>query len=150
MTCRKNRRQLIPWLDGELKPERAKELKAWFDSCEEVRQCTNCRELIAQYIDINNAFNKTLRSEFPAFLHNRIIDTIKSRKTYYHQRVIRTRWQTVPAAIAILLSFYLGLMVGFRTFNTNTQTASTTKSTELSSFGENSLVSELYTSGGQE
>jgi len=152
MTCSKYRKQLVPWLDGELSPEQAKELQAWFDSCGQVRQCTDCRELINQYQDINEAFKKSLRSEFPAFLHHRIMDTVKNRKAYYHKQAVRRRWQAIPATIAIALSFYLGSLVGFQTFSTQTTTSTTTtaRSTELSSFGENSLVSNLYTTGDQD
>ncbi len=152
MTCSKYRKQLVPWLDGELKPERARELKAWFESCDKVRHCTECRKLITQYQDINEAFKKNLRSEFPAFLHHRIMDTVKNRKSYYHKQAVHRRWQAIPAAVAILLSFYFGSLIGFQTFNTQTTTttATTTQNSELSSFGDNSLVSNLYTTGGQE
>jgi hypothetical protein len=149
MTCSKYRKQLVPWLDNELKPEKANELKVWFESCEVVRQCTRCRKLIAEYKALQNVLDNTPKKEFPAFLHYRIIDKVNSNQAIYRRRVIRTRWQAIPATIAILLSLYLGSLIGVQTFNPQ-QTTTASNTIEQSSFGENSLMSSFYDTGGQE
>ena len=148
MTCRKYRRQLIPWLDGELKPDRAAILKAWFDSCEEVRHCNDCRKLANEYRSFHDAFNHTSQAEFPAFLHNRIIAEIQSRESLYHKRAVRSRWQTIPAAAAILLSLYFGTLIGVQTFSTQTTTEN--EAAELYTFGEYGTASTIYANGGWE
>ncbi len=148
MTCRKFRKDLIPWLDGELKPEQAQAMQSWFDSCGQARQCSVCRKLADEYRSFHRAFQSTPQTEFPAFLHSRIMDTVKAREAKAQRRAHSLRWQTVPVAIAVLLSLYVGSLVGVKTFstqNTNSRDLST-----RASFGENGLVSTLYTNGGIE
>lgn len=148
MTCRKFKKQLIPWLDGELKPEQAAELKAWYDRCAEVRQCSECRKLIDDYQSFHRLISSIPRKEFPAFLHHRIMDEIKHREPIYHKKQVRVRWQTVPATLAILLSLYVGSLIGIKTFNPPTVTPAATH--ELYSFGDHSLAKDLNLSGGIE
>ena len=148
MTCSKYRKQLVPWLDGELKPDRAQELKAWFEGCAELRHCTECRKLINEYKALHSSLQNSPYPEFPAFLHHRIMDKVKSNQVVYRKKAIRTRWQTVPVTIAIMLSLYFGSLIGAQTFNTQ-QTASA-DTTEQNSFGENSLISSFYDTGGME
>jgi len=150
MTCSKFKKQLIPWMDGELQPEKAAELQAWFDSCAKVRQCSECRKLIDEYKSFHLAFHNTPQPEFPAFLHHRIMADIQSRERIYHKKAVRIRWQAVPATIAILFSMYFGSLVGVKTFNAQPSTTTSSLSTEMSSFGENSVVSSLYLNGGLE
>jgi hypothetical protein len=145
MTCSKQRNLLIPWLDGELKAEQAAELKAWFDSCAEVRHCFVCRKLIDEHTSFHRAIQSTPQSEFPAFLHHRILNEIKSREPAYRKQAIRTRWQLVPAGLAILMSLFVGSLVGVRTFATETADRNA-----LNTFGDNGLVTTLYTPGGTE
>ena len=144
MTCRKFRKYLLPWLDGELKPEQATEMKVWFDSCEEVRHCSVCRKLTEEYRSFHRAFQSIPQTEFPAFLHHKILSEIQSREKIYTRKAVRIRWQAIPATIAVILSLYVGSLIGIRTFNTQTETQ------ELYSFGENGMVSTLYNSGGLE
>jgi hypothetical protein len=148
MTCRKHRKLLTPWLSGEFKPDKAAELKAWFDSCEAVLHCSVCRKLIDEHISFQRAFQSTPQGEFPAFLHYQIMDKIQSRTAKVHKKEIRMRWQTVPVTIAILLSFCVGSLVGVKTLAN--QTANTTESTETSNFGDNGMLTTLYVSGGTE
>jgi anti-sigma factor RsiW len=148
MTCRKLKKQLTLWLDGELKPEQAAEFKAWFDRCEEVRQCSECRKLIDEHNRFHSLISSIPKKEFPAFLHHRIIDEINRREPIYHKKEMRIRWQTVPATIAILLSLYVGSLIGIRTFNTQTTTVN--ESSELYTFGNNSLATDMNLSGGVE
>jgi len=152
MTCSKYRKQLVPWLDGELKPDRARELKVWFESCEEKRHCTECRKLISEYTALNSYLHKTPYPEFPAFLHHRIMDKVKNNQIIYSKKAIRRRWQAIPATIAILLSLYCGSLIGIKTFSTQTTTTATNTAaaSELYSFGENSLMSNYYDNGGTE
>lgn len=148
MTCRKFKKMLIPWLDGELKPGQVAELKAWFDRCGEVRQCSECRKLIDDYQSFHRLINSIPKEEFPAFLHPRIIDEINRREPVYHKQQVRVRWQAVPATLAILLSLYAGSLIGIKTFNI--QTTTTTETQELYSFGDNSLAQDVNLSGGIE
>jgi len=151
MKCSKYRKQLVPWLDGELKPERADVLKAWFESCAKLRQCTLCQSEIQAHQGLNQALQALPQNEFPAYLHHRIMDKVKSNQPIYHKKAIRTRWQAIPATLAILLSLYAGSLIGVKTFSTQTTTTTTTtESTALSSFGENGLYSNFYETGGLE
>jgi len=148
MTCSKYRKLILPWIDGELKPEQTNEIKAWFDSCEQVRYCNDCRKLIDEYRSFQIGFENTSPSEFPAFIHYRIMDQITSRKQVYHKKAVRARWQMVPATIAILMSLYIGSLIGIKTFNI--QTTTTSESSELYSFGDNGMVSTMYSNGDVE
>jgi hypothetical protein len=148
MTCRKIRKQLIPWLDGELQPDKAKEIQAWFDSCAQVRQCSVCRKLIAEYRSFQNAFQNTPQTGFPAYLHHRIMDSVKQREPIRHRHEIRTRWEAIPATIAILISLYAGSLIGIKTFTS--QSGAVNENSELYSFGENGTVSTFYTAGDTE
>lgn len=145
MTCRKYRKLIVPWLDGELKPEQAAEMQAWFDSCPEVRQCSVCRKLADDYRSFHRFLQSTPQTEFPAFLHHRIMDQIKSREVVLHRRAVRTRWQLIPAAVAVLLSLYVGSLVGVRTFSA--QNAKSKDTYAATSFGENGMVTTMYTIG---
>jgi len=146
MTCRKYRKELSRLLDRELSAERAAELEAWFASCAEVRHCSVCRKLIDEHKSLQYAFQSTPQSEFPAFLHERIMASVRQEAPVYRKQAIRKRWQLVPAAIAILLSIYVGSLIGLRTFNT--QTPVRTDRSALRTFGDNGLVSTLYINNG--
>jgi anti-sigma factor RsiW len=148
MKCSKYRKQLVPWLDGELKPDRADALRAWFESCAELRQCTLCQAEIQAHQSLKQALQSLPQPEFPAFMHHRIMDKVINSQPVYRKQAVRTRWQAIPAALAILLSLYFGSLIGVRTFTT--QSTTSTESSELSSFGENSLLSSFYETGGQE
>jgi predicted anti-sigma-YlaC factor YlaD len=145
MTCRKFRKLLTPWLDGELKPEQAAELQAWYDGCGKVRQCSDCRKLVDEHISFHRLYSSLPQSGFPAHLHHRIMSEIKSREPVYHRKEIRVRWQTIPATLAIIMSLYFGSLVGVRTFFSDTEPQ--TESAELYSFGENSLITDFYANG---
>ena len=147
MTCRRFRKDLIPWLDGELKPVRAAELEAWLASCDKVRQCSVCRKLTAEYRSFHKAFQSTPQTEFPAHLHHRIMDKIKTEEVIIHRKEVRARWQTIPATIAILLSLGFGSLIGVTTFSNHNKT---TINSELYTFGENGMVSTLNSDGGTE
>lgn len=149
MTCRKFKKLLIPWLDGELSPERATELKAFLSQCGQVRQCSECRKLIDDYQSFHRLMNSIPQKEFPAYLHHRIIDEINRREPIFHKRQVRVRWQTVPATLAILLSLYVGSLIGIRTFSTPAQTNETQELYSYNgNFGDHGLATELNLSGG--
>jgi hypothetical protein len=148
MTCRKFKKLLTPWLDGELKPEQAKDLQTWLDGCTVARQCSDCRKLIDEHRSFHRLYSALPQPEFPAFLHHRIMDQIKAKETVSAKHAVRIRWQTVPATLAILLSLYAGSLVGIRTF-TNQPTKADTKS-ELYSFGETNVANNFYANGDVE
>jgi anti-sigma factor RsiW len=145
MTCRKIKQLLTPWLDGELKPKQADELRVWLDGCEQVRQCSDCRKLIDESRSFHRLYNVLPRQEFPAFLHHQIMDKINSREAARHHHAVRIRWQTVPAALAILMSLYVGSLVGISTFNA--QTGKNNPKSEVYTFGETNVASNFYLSG---
>jgi anti-sigma factor RsiW len=151
MTCREFRKQLIPWLDGELKPDKAAELMAWLNSCDEVRQCHRCRKLTEEYRSFHVTFQNTPQKEFPAFLHHRIMAEIINKEQVRAKHHHRISWQAIPATIAILLSLYFGSLVGVKTFNTQSVVVTeVTETTEQLSFGENGMVSTIYSNGETE
>lgn len=146
MTCRKYRKQLIPWLDGELRADRAAELDTWFASCDTVRHCSVCRKLAEDYKRIDRSFQSTPQSEFPAYLHHRIMDRVKTEAVILHKREVRSRWQTIPVAIAIAMSLYVGSLIGISTIFDHSSATNT--KTELYTFGENSVINDFNASGG--
>lgn len=151
MTCHEFRKQLIPWLDGEVKPDKAAELLAWLSSCEKVRQCHKCRKLTEEYRSFQVTFHNTPQIEFPAFLHHRIMSEIKSKEQFRTKHAHRISWQAIPATIAILLSLYFGSLVGVKTFsNQSVVVTEVTENTEQLSFGENGMVSTIYSNGETE
>lgn len=148
MTCRKFRKQLIPWLDGELAPAQDKEMRDWLLHCGEARQCTDCRKLAEEYKRFHHIFSEVPQPEFPAFLHHRIMDEIKRKEPILHKKEVRTRWQLVPATLAVLVSLYFGSLVGVKAFGpTNT---TNNDNVELYTFGENGMMNSIYYNGGIE
>lgn len=148
MTCREFRKQLIPWLDGELNQDKANELKSWLNSCEEVRQCQKCRKLVEEFRSFHDAFHTIPQTEFPAYIHHRIMSEIKNKEQLRIKHAHNIRWQAIPVTLAIMLSLYFGSLVGVKTFST--QSTDAKEYTEQSSFGENGIVSALYTNGETE
>jgi anti-sigma factor RsiW len=148
MTCREFRKLLTPWLDGELAPEKAQELKSWLDGCETVRQCSQCRKLFQEHRSFHRLFNSLPTNGFPAHLHHRIMDEIQRREPVYRKKAVRVRWQTVTATIVVVLSLYAGSLVGISTFRNRQQ--SSIPSSELYTFGENSMITDFFVQGVSE
>jgi len=147
MTCRKNRKQIIPWLDGELRPDRAAELLARFEACDKVRHCTECRKLTEEYRSFHRVFQSHPQSEFPAFLHQRIMDSVNNRREYYSRKAVRARWQLVPASLAIAMSLFFGSLVGINMFSPQNEVKTTARTTERYNFGDNGMVSTMNPNG---
>lgn len=138
MSCKQYRKDLMPWIDGELTPQRSSELQAWFASCQRDRQCTACQTQISEYRALQKAMSSLPSSELPAHVHHRIMDTLKQTAKSRSRQTARYRWQAIPVAVAVMVSLYFGSLVSSKTFSTDT--SETTASTELYSFGESSLA----------
>ncbi len=145
MTCREIKRQLIPWLDGELSPAAGDRLKACLEGCAKARHCSDCHKLIADYRNLDKALAAGPKQEFPAHLHYRILEQVQNRGPVLHRKAVRTRWQAIPATLAIAMSLYAGSLIGIKTFHN--QTPAPLQNSEQYNFGGNSLVAQLDING---
>ena len=152
MNCRRYRKQLMPWLDGEFSIQRSTELKAWFESCASIRQCSKCSSHIKAYHHIHHTLKSMPTTEFPSHMHSRIMDVVRSdqqMRRNQQRRFVRT----VPVAAAVLLSLFMGSFVGIKTFDTTSTSAlnaSSSSPTESLSFGMTGLMAEFDVTGGRE
>lgn len=120
-----------------------------------LNQCPACLRYQEQGQRLDSIMTSVPNPDFPSWMHERIIAEAAS----HDQRRVRyqRQWklQTIPAAAAIILSLYLGSLVGIKSFNTNTTntsstTVESTTSAELASFGETSLWDYDYSYGGSD
>jgi len=130
-------------LDKELHPDRAREIQAWLDRCQQVRHCDKCLRQISDLNTIKTALVSQAPPELPTYVHARIMDKVKSDPIITTNRRLSV-WKTIPVAAAVLLSFYVGSLVSAKTFSTgqtaSVQTTAKQSSSEVFTLGENSLL----------
>jgi anti-sigma factor RsiW len=133
-------------LDNELDVSRKPELQLHLDTC------AACESYHRRQIKLRDLLSQGPRDEFPEWLHQRIMYQVKEHERERIGFARRWKLQTIPAALAVVLSLYVGSLVGVKAYNTsntsNTATTiQTTESTELASFGETSLIEVVATGG---
>lgn len=146
MRCTKMRHYID--LQARLEPEQALvgELRSHLDSC------PRCRVRYEQAQKLQLLLSPGSLPEFPTWMHEKIMHQVR---THEPQRVAlrrRMRLQTIPAALAVILSIYIGSLVGVKAFNAETSTntgiaAYQEEGVTMASFGE-STIFELDSSDG--
>lgn len=141
MRCATYRHLIDLLLDGALKGESVSRVEAHLAGC---NGCSSYRE---QGLRLKQLIQSTPQPQFPQWLHKRILHECNSHETQRAVYRSRSRLQLVPAAMAVMLSLFLGSLIGKNAFSTQIDTQTTQSSVELS-FGENTLVDSDYYSGG--
>ncbi len=137
MRC-KNARRLID-LALDKVPDQNSLLKQHLELCPKCKALYLHNQLMDQMLRVESS------PELPEWIHNRIMDSVithePKRMTY------RRRWslQAVPAGMAVLLSLYVGILVGIKTFVPVQET--TTQEIEYVTYGENTLIAFDTTNG---
>jgi len=143
MRCAKYRHLIDLLLDGALAGDSVSRVEA------HLANCAGCRSYREQGLRLKQLIQSTPRPLFPQHLHHRILHECKAHEAQRASYRGRSRLQLVPAAMAVMLSLFLGSLIGKNAFSTQIQLDSQTSisSSELS-FGENTLVDSDYYSGG--
>lgn len=149
MRCAKARR-LIDLLPVNTPPA---ELHA--DLAAHLRKCPVCAGYHKQGMLLDSVITSLPDPGFPAWLHERILADAASHDIRRARYQRQWKLQTIPAAAAIILSLYLGSLVGIKSYNTSTAdiigaATDTTSNTELASFGETTLLDAYYSNGGSD
>lgn len=144
MRCLKAEQLIINQVAGELRPR----LK--FALNQHLEACLACRDFQKDQIKLNTMIFPASAPEFPSGLHARIMAEVSSQRAgqIHHSHLFT---QKLPVAAAMILSLYIGSLVGIKTYNSQNQSAAQTQeeeSTELATFGENSIL-EDYAYGAE-
>ena len=150
MNCKNVRRQID--LITDFHPD-GKELRALQPH---LANCASCRVHLNQAQALHQILRPQPQPEFPLWLHHQIIAQAAShdRKRLFIKH--RRQLQLVPAMLALILSLTIGALIGKVAYGTvnpfpqsNTVAAnSSDDATQLASFGESSLLDDIYSSGG--
>lgn len=142
MKCSKAQRYLDLMASGSLEPGLKRELQLHLDACD------GCRGLYQVGKNLIELAKRSPQAGFPSWLHQRIMSQVKEHEQRRIGYARRWKLQTIPATLAVLLSLYVGTLVGIKAHDTSSQSvAQSTQSVELASFGESTLV-DLDANGG--
>ncbi|HOH46488.1 MAG TPA: hypothetical protein PLX59_01500 [Candidatus Cloacimonadota bacterium] len=136
MRCSKAEELIIHQVAGELR------LRLKSALLQHLEACPACRAYQKAQTDLNaQLFSAT---DFPAGLHARIMAEVSTKRAgqIHHSNLFS---QKLPVAAALILSLYIGSLVGIKTYNSQNQSAAKTQeedSTELATFGENSILED--------
>ncbi|MDD4223961.1 MAG: hypothetical protein PHD87_05185 [Candidatus Cloacimonetes bacterium] len=147
MRCSKARRQIELKLDNELKQSHALELH--------LQHCGPCRAYQAEATRLQLILRNQPQSEFPGWLHHRIMDQAARHDSKRVHLKNSFRLRTIPALAAVALSLFIGVAIGKTAYrNVNplpanavevySQQNDTTDTRELAVFGESSVAGDLF------
>jgi anti-sigma factor RsiW len=130
-------------LDNELDASRKPELRLHLDACQA------CGDYQRRQQRLKALLSRKPEAEFPEWLHQRIMYQVKEHERERIGFARRWKLQTIPAALAVILSLYVGSLVGVKAYNSSNAatTIQSVESTELASFGETSLIEGVATGG---
>lgn len=143
MRCARYRKLIDLLLDGALERETVSQAEA------HLKTCKGCRSYHDQGLRLRQLIQSSPRPQYPEWLHHRIMDECRRHESQRVTYQKRSRLQLVPAAMAVMLSLFLGSMVGKNAFEThNTSASSIVQSSDELSYSEHSLVDGYYYQGG--
>lgn len=146
MRCSKAQEMIILKLDKELKARYSVSLE------KHLAVCADCRLYREEMGKQNARFTELSAPQYPSWLHHRILAQANEHDSLRRHSRMMLQLQKIPALIAILLSLYIGTLVGIKTNSSATagtqEYSETTSTTALASFGENSIVDDSYYNGG--
>lgn len=139
MRCYKARKLIYLRLDNELDSTRSNMLD------KHLSICPSCAANYQKAQKLDSMLKISPEAQLPDWIHHRILAA-----THVHDRkrsIIRRRnsLQAIPVTIAVMMSLYVGMLVGVNTFNKDTSASTTV---EYVSFGDNTLLSFEDNSGG--
>ena len=148
MRCSNAQSMIILKLDKELRARYSASLE------KHLAACSACRLFREEMLSQNSRFASLSQPAVAPWIHSRILDQAAA----HDNRRLRSRMifqlEKIPALAAVLLSLYIGTLVGIKTHNSTSASASAQissgQTTEVASFGENSLVDESYNNGGSD
>ena len=119
---------------------------------EHLSQCVSCRAYKAQDQALGAMIGKAPATEFPQWVHARIIEQSREHDPRRVHIKHLNRWKAVPTMAAIAFSLYLGGLVGSKSFTTGSSvsssgTSSAQQITQYASFGESTLLELDYSDG---
>jgi len=145
MRCSTVKSQISPWLDNELDSRHALKIEQHLDTC------PLCKAHAEQARKLNSMLQATSTPPLPDWIHNRILQSAREHDDL--RSSLRRKWnlQLIPAAMAIVMSLYLGTLVGIKTFGT-TDTTSNAETLTLDSigYGSSTIVALETTTGGSQ
>ncbi len=139
MRCRKVNDLLIPYLDKELSGDAVLRLE------KHLQTCVSCRVRLSEYRKLDTMLKVGETIEMPDWMRERIRHQVRMHDP--QRRAFRRRWnlQTVPITLALLLSIYIGTLIGIKTF-----TVAATEPAgdpEIIAYGETTIFDLAYTNG---
>ncbi|MDP2172976.1 MAG: hypothetical protein Q8M98_04170 [Candidatus Cloacimonadaceae bacterium] len=148
MRCHTAKRQIDLQAKTGLEPAQSGELRLHLESC------FRCRVYFEQAQKLQRLLSPSSPPEFPTWLHENIMHQVRMHEP---QRVIlrrRMKLQNIPATLAIILSIYIGSLLGVNAFKAETPPVAEVSvyqddSFEVASFGE-STIFELRNGNGAE
>ncbi len=142
MRCSTVKSQISPWLDKELDSRQALKIE------QHLNTCSRCNAHAEQARKLNSMLQAESTPPLPEWIHNRILQSAREHDD--RRSSLRRKWnlQLIPAAMAIVMSLYLGTLVGIKTFGT-TETVSNTETLTVDSigYGETTIVALETTTG---
>lgn len=136
MRCTRFRHKTDKLLDGALDTQAAARLQVHLE------KCNACRQYYQEGLKLKELLLAQPNSEFPTWLHHRILDQCRAHETRRSVYQKRLRFQLVPAVLAVMVSLFLGSLVGKTAFETQYQSTQETEQKSELSFGEVFLVDQ--------
>ncbi len=148
MSCKKARRQIDLLTDFTPDGISLRALQP------HLANCASCGAYLEQAKKLGQVLRPAPQPEFPAWLHHQILSQAAShdRKRLFIKH--RRKLQLIPAMLALIVSLSLGALIGKAAYGTvnpfpqSNTVAATSHAGQIASFGESSLVDDIYSSGG--
>ena len=133
MRCSKIRKQLDLLMDRALDANSTAKLE------EHLKSCIKCRNYHQANTRLQELMNQPL-PPFPKHIHHQVLELCKEHDAKRVRLQKRARLQLVPATLAVMLSLFIGSLVGKTIFTPLPFTAPESVPTEELSFGDVTLV----------
>lgn len=149
MRCRKARRYIELKLDNELRENRVPSLEKHLSGCAE------CRGFQAQSGKLDTMLRSRQLPEFPSWLHHQILSQANQHDGKRLSFNRRWKLSAIPALLAVVLSLTFGTLIGKAIYGspgnvrnrTVPLTATDVPASQIASFGESTLIEDIYDSG---
>jgi predicted anti-sigma-YlaC factor YlaD len=130
--------------DGALDQASTAKLQAHLD------ECKKCRAYQQEALKLRELMLSVPRPQVPSWLHHQILHQCKAHEPKRLEVRKKFRLQLVPATLAIMLSFVLGLLLGVTRFDVAALSGKVASEQvkEISFFGESILVEDAFFGGG--
>lgn len=131
--------KLNAYADGELTKLEFEEIQVHLKSCQA------CQQELSEITNLNSFLDKYEAEEVPEYLNQRILATVREMETKYSWFGKRIISFSIAASMAI--SFLTGILLADITYQKSFSDTSTTSTSSVLSFGEETLYS--FYEGGE-